>query len=197
MAVDFEQIKQLVPERRVKELQRLIEKLKKDIEDKQDYIKESERLLALADEEARILEQMQIPETKPAPKKTAKIEERITELTELTEEKEEKRITREEQIELEKLLATAPPRSPEVLKEVARIPVEELYGELHRIYNRQKETGVETREDRELVYAIRKGFEIKREEGYKPAEKKKHMMTAAEQMAQDMYESTSTTYKNT
>lgn len=193
MAVDFDQIKQLVPERRVKELQRLIEKLNKEIEEKQDEVKEAERLLALADEEARILEQMQIPETKPAPKKTAKIEERITELT---EEKQEKGITREEQVELEKLLATAPPRSPELLQQVAKRPVEELYGELHRIYDRQKETGVETREDREMVYAIRKGFEIKREEGYRPAGKKKHMMTAAEQMAQDMYESTSETYKN-
>ncbi|GEM_PF-2303566 len=193
MAVDFDQIKQLVPERRVKELQALIERLKKEVEEKQDEMKESERLLALADEEARILEQMQIPETKPAPKKAAKIEERITELT---EEKEEKRITKEEQLELEKLLATAPPRSPEVLKEVAMRPVEELYGELHRIYDRQKETGIETKEDRELVYAIRKGFEIKREEGYQPAGKKKHMMTAAEQMAQDMYNTTSNTYKN-
>jgi len=196
MGTDFSQFKDLTPERRIRELQKLIDNLKKEIEDKQKEIGEAEKLLALADEQARLLEQVEIPETKPIPRrkaagKTETIEEK-------TEEKPQRRITREEQIELEKLLATAPPRSEELFHEFAHRRVEELYGELRRIYDREKTTGIETEKDREMIYAIRKGIEIKKEEGYKPANKRsEHLMTAAEQMAENMYQGGAGTYKRT
>ena len=188
MAVDFENFKDLPPERRMQELQKLIDSLKKEIDQRQKDIQEAEQLLSLADEEARLLEQVEIPQARPVPKRRAEgIEEKA-------EEKPE-RLAREERLELEKLLATAPPRSEELLHRVAHRPVQELYGELRKIYDRQKETGVETQQDREMVYAIRKGFEIKKEEGYAPAKKDKNLMTAAEQMAESMYQSTSGTYR--
>jgi len=190
MGTDFSPFKDMTPQRRLKELQKLLDTLKKEIEDRQDDIKAAAQMLSLADEEARLLEQIEVPETREMPRKAKEIEERV-------EVKEEKkgRVTREEQLELEKLLATAPPRSPQVLHEFAHREVRELYGETKRIYERQKETGIETQQDREMIYAIRKGLEIKKEEGYKPAGTARHLMTAAEQMAESMYQTGAGTYK--
>ncbi|VVB80817.1 Uncharacterised protein [uncultured archaeon] len=183
MAVNFEAFSQFTPERRIDELQNLIEKLKKEIEERREEIKEAEHLLVLADEEARMLEQVEIPESKQI---KGKIEEKL----------EEKEVKRLKDLELEELLATAP--KEQAFHEVAHRPVEDLADELRKIYDRQKETGIEKREDREMLYAIRKGFEIKREEGYAPATAKdKHLMTEAEQWAEDLYKGGAGTYKRT
>jgi hypothetical protein len=49
-----------------------------------------------------------------------------------------------------------------------------------------------------MLYAIRKGLELKREEGYAPATAKdKHLMTEAEQWAEEMYKGGAGTYKRT
>ena len=187
MAVDFDELKKLVPQRRIKELQRLITKLKEEIKERESDISEADSLLESAEQESRILEQMEVPEVKPV--KKPKIEEVI-----------EGKIERKKlgQLELEELLETAPARSPEIVQEVSRRPVSELYGELKKIYDRQKETGLETTEDREMLYAIRKGFEIKKEEGYTPATKAdKHLMTTAQEWAEEMYKGGAGTYKRT
>ncbi len=188
MPTDFEQFKELTSERRVKELQKLIDKLKSDIKEKEEDIKQAEHLLAIADEEARLLEQVEVPETKPAPrKKPVKVEA----LEERAEEKEEKRLTREEQFALERLLATAPPRSDELFHRVAHLPSDVLYSTAKEIYNRQRATGIETAQDREAIYAIRKGLEIKKEDAeegqYRPSAKAKHLLSAAENMTESMY----------
>jgi len=189
MAVDFTPFKDIAPERRVLELQKLIAMLKKEIEVRQEDIRRAEHLQALADEEARVLEQVEVPETKMPRKTQGTIEEKT----------ETKRTAREEQLELEELLATAPERSPEVIHQVAHRPVSEIYTELRRIYERQQETGVETTRDREMIYAIRRGLEVKKEEieegQYRADQTAKHLMTAAEQMAENMYKSTTGTYK--
>jgi hypothetical protein len=193
MGIDFSDFKDMTPQKRLQELQKLIDNLKKEIDDRQKDIKNAEQLLAIADEEARVLEQIEVPEIRaPTRGRTMEIEERV-------ETKEEKKAGRRaEQLELEKLLATAPPRSENVLHQVAHRPVQELYGELRKIYERQKDTGIETAQDREMLYAIRKGMEIKKEEGYAPAtQRAKHLMTAAEQMAESMYQGGAGTYKRT
>ncbi len=199
MGTDFGMFKDLAPERRAQELQKLINNLKKEIEERQDDIRQAEHFLALADEEARVLEQVAVPEVKTAPKRKP---EKIEALEEKTEAKpEQKRLTRTEQQELEKLLATAPPRSDELFHRIAHRPVQELYGELRNIYDRERSTGVETARDREMVYAIRKGLEEKKkdmQEGeYKPARQAKHLLTAAEQMAENMYQGGAGGYKRT
>lgn len=182
MAVDFESFKKFTPERRITELQNIIDRLKKQIEEKEEEIKEAEHLLVMADEEARMLEQVEIPEQKIK----GRIEEKL----------EEKEVKRLKDLELEELLATAP--KEQAFHEVAHRPIEDLADELKKIYNRQKETGIEKQEDREMLYAIRKGFEIKREEGYAPATAKdKHLMTEAEQWAEEMYKGGAGTYKRT
>ncbi|MEM3154850.1 MAG: hypothetical protein QW165_04790 [Candidatus Woesearchaeota archaeon] len=189
MGTDFSGFKNFTPQRRIAELRKLISMLKKEIESRQEDIKTAEQLLEFAEEETRVLEQVEVPETPPL-RKTQEIEERIEEKT------ERGRMTRDERTELEQLLATAPPRSPELLHRVAHIPVAQLYNEEKRIYERQKKTGIETQQDREIIYAIRKGLEIKKEEGYKPPTmRERHLMTAAEQMAESMYQTAGRTYK--
>lgn len=179
MHVDFSEFTKLTPERRVKELQELIEDLKKQITQSQEDIKTAEELLLRADEEARVLENITIPERD---KKAKTVEELTT--------PETLKPTRE----LEDLLATAP-RKEETIHQLAHTPVSELYAEIKNIYQRERETGLETQQDRDKIYAIRKGLEIKKEEGYKPSTKDQHLMTAAEQMADAMYQKADNMYK--
>ena len=182
MAIDFGPFKKLTPERRIGELQKLIDTLKKEIEQKSKEIREAEHLLAVSDKEARVIEQVQIPVAKPR----EKLEEKATEPEKLAGERRE----------LEQMLATAPPRSDEIFHKMAHQPVQELYSELRTIYDRQQQTGTESPRDREMLYAISRGLEEKRKEGYKaPDEKARHLQTAAEQMAEGMYQSGAGTYK--
>jgi len=193
MGVDFEAFKGLTPERRIQELQKLIDKLKKDIKTQQEEIQQAERLISVADEEARALEQVEIPKpVSVAKKKKAKRIEEITAEPEI----EEAGISREEEIELEKLLATAPPRSDELFHKVAHRPVAEIYTELRSLYERERETGIETHEDRERLYALRRGLEKKKEEGYvPPTAQAKHLLTAAEEIAEGLYKGGAGSYK--
>jgi len=196
---DFQAFKNLTPERRITELQKLVSNLKKEIENNQEDIRQAEHMLALADQESRQLEQVKIPKA-PARKKEKKAVS-IEELTTTPEEVEEKGISTEEQEELEKLLATSPPRSDELFHKVAHRPVEELYGHLRNIYDREKTTGIETQQDRDTVYAIRRGLEEKKKdmEGgqYKAGKKAQHLLTTTEQMANTMYHgSAQQTYKS-
>ncbi len=188
MGTDFSTFKNMTPQRRLQELQKLIDSLKREIEDRQNEIRTAEQMLSLADEEARLLEQVEVPEAKliPARGRAREIEERV-------EEKPERgRLTREERTELEKLLATAPPRSAELLHRAAHLSAAELYKEGKGIYERQKETGIETQQDREKIYAIRKAIEIKKEEGYN---QNQNVMTAAQQIAETVYKGGAGTYK--
>jgi len=198
MSTDLGIFKDLPPERRARELQKLIDNLKKDIGERQDDIRKAEHFLALADEEARLLEQVEIPEAKTARKKPEKIDA----LEEKTEEQPGgRKLTREEKLELEGLLATAPQRSEELFHKIAHRPVQELYSELRNIYDRERSTGIETENDRLRIYSIRRGLEEKKkdmEEGqYRPARQAKHLLTAAEQMAENMYQGGAGTYKRT
>lgn len=192
MGIDFSDFKDMTPQKRLQELQKLIDNLKKEIDDRQKDIKNAEQLLSIADEEARVLEQIEVPEIRaPTRGRTMEIEERV-------ETKEEKKAGRRaEQLELEKLLATAPPRSQELIHQIAHRSLAEIYDVEKIIYARQKDTGVETAQDREAIYAIRRGLEEKKKEGYKPAARDKHLMTAAEQMAENMYQGGAGTYKRT
>ena len=190
MATDFEPFRKLAPERRMRELQNLIEELRKEIDERQNDIREAEHLLTLADSEARVLEQIEVPATKPLRVRREGIEEKA-------EEKPE-RLTREERLELEQLLSTAP-RSEQLIHNIAHRPVSELYSELHKIYSRQQQTGLESQRDRDAIYAIRKGLEVKgedmREGEYSADKQAKHLLTAAQQMAEGMYQSGAGTYK--
>jgi len=186
MGVDFNSFKNLSSQRRVEELRKLVDQLRQEIGDREKDIQTAEHLLALSQDEVRKMEQVAVPEVTPPKKKTPHIEE-------ITEE----RLLPEEATELEKMLATAPKRE-ELFHEMAHRPAVELYSELHRVYDRGKQTGVETQLDRDMVYAIRRGLEEKKKdmEGgqYSPESQAKHLLTAAEQMADGMYHSGAGSY---
>lgn len=179
MGIDFGQFKDLTPERRARELQKLVDSLREQIKEREEDIKRAEHFLVLADEEARLLEQIAVPEAKPVRKKEV-----------LEEKAEEKPGRLEEKLELEQLLATAPKRE-ELIHRVAHLPADVLYSTAQKIYARQHQTGVETQKDREMIYAIRRGLDAKKEdmeEGqYKPDRRSKHLLTATEQMTESMY----------
>jgi len=182
MAVDFEEFKKLVPQDRVRELQKLLDQLVADIKDKEGEIREAQHLLSLAKDESAVLEQVSVPEATKGP-----------ELEEITKEKEEERTP------LEDILVKAAPK--EAAHEVAHRPIQELYSELRSIYDRQSQTGIETAADRNVIYAIGRGLEEKKRDieagQYRPAEKAAHLMTAAEEMAENMYKGTTKSmYKN-
>ncbi len=88
MGIDFSGFKDMTPQKRLQELQKLIDNLKKEIDDRQKDIKNAEQLLAIADEEARVLEQIEVPEIR------AQTRSRITEIEERVETKEEKKAGR-------------------------------------------------------------------------------------------------------
>ncbi len=174
MAIDFDDIKRLAPEKRVKALKQVIEELQKEITERQKDIEQAEQILELSEEEERVLEEIEIP--KEEKKLTAKIKEEKPKL--------------EPANRLEEILETAP--KTEAVHKVAHIPVNELYQELKNIYQREKETGIETREDREKLYLIMQGLKVKKEEGYVP--KESHLMSRAEQIAESMYKSGAGSY---
>lgn len=189
MAIDFNEIKQQVPEERLKVLEQVIEDLKKTIATKQKEIQQAEQdiktaqeLLIKADQEQRILEQVRTPETKK--------QETIEEKTQTAPPKQEQK--------LENILSN-PVTKPEQLQQIAQRPIAELYSELNRINEKERQTGIETQQDREAIYAIRRGIYEKKKDvqegSYKPTEKAMHLLSAAEQRADSMYNNASSSYK--
>lgn len=123
----LEDIKKLPPEQQVKELQKFIENTRKEIEQKNAEIKQAEQILSEATQETEVLERKQ----------------RDTLETSVTKE------TRKEGPALEKIVNEKKP-------DLAKATLRELDRRLDEIYQRQRETGIETPRDREDIYAIRK-----------------------------------------
>lgn len=194
MGIDFEGITKLPPEKRVEALKQVLDKLNEEIQERQEEIKQAEQMLTTAEDEQRVLEEVEVPkQTKAAATRARPAREEAKTVEELTE-REEVRQPLEKLHELEKMLATAPPRSEELFHKIAHMRSEDLYAATKSIYETQRQTGVETEKQREMIYAVRKGWEVKREEGY--VAKAKHLQTAGEEMAEKMYKSASTMYKN-
>lgn len=179
MKINFDEIRKLVPEERVKTLRELINKLRDEVKKQEQNIQQAEQLLQLAQEEqdARAI---------------VRDETSIDTATE----------SEEEPVTLEQHAAQAPRQELERVvrgnqpsyHQIAERPVHELYQELRSIYDREAATGVETDQDRERIYQLQRGLAEKRkdiEQGtYKPGDKAEHLMSAAEQMVKKMYHGT-------
>lgn len=190
--IDFRQIKKLPPEEKIKVLKRIEDELKKLIATRRKEtaannkeIAEAEELLAEAQNEFRVLEEIQTPELK-------KVE--IEKLFRPKEEKEGKtgRETGEDE-GLEGIAATAPiaeiAERQARIDELSRKPMEELYNAVIGMRKEIEKTGVETlyhqektEEISEALYEKRKAIENKE---YNPSAKARHMMTAAEEMMEN------------
>ncbi len=206
--IDFRQIKKLPPEEKIKVLRQIedvlkkliterkkeIEAKKKEIEesneeigDKDTEIKEAEEMLAEAQNEFRVLEEIQTPELK-------KVE--IEKLFRPKEEKEGRGTAGKEAEEdegLEGIAAKAPvaeiAERQARIDELSRKPMEELYNSVIGLRKEIEKTGVETlyhqektEEISEALYEKRKAIENKE---YNPTARARHMMTAAEEMMEN------------
>jgi len=197
MGIDFGSVKKLPPEKRVEALKQVLDKLNEEIEERQEDVKTAQHMLTLAEDERRVLEEVEVPKARTAPAIRARPVREEAKTVEELAEKEELRQPLEKIQELEKLLATAPPRSDELIHRIAHMRSEDLYAMTKSIYERQQSTGIETEREREMIYAVKRGFEVKREEGYKaPDAKAEHLQTEGEKWAEKLYKSAATMYKN-
>lgn len=175
MGVKWEDIDRLAPEEQIKALQGLIENLDKEIEAKQKDKDTAEAMLTRAQELAFEFEEQQVKEET--------IEEAAQEQKEEAEE------------DLEQKLRGA----PQIKTEEQPQTIEQVYNTLSTIYQREKQTGIETPQDRTKVYNLQKKLEEKRREikegTYMADREKLRMLENAEKMADTMYKSTQETYQ--
>ncbi|MBN1644781.1 hypothetical protein JW851_01910 [Candidatus Woesearchaeota archaeon] len=177
--IDFDKIRQLPPEEKIKVLQRienelkeLINQRKKEIEKRNTEIEQAESLLQEAEKESRILEEIKTPEIKTI---------------------DVSQLFRPEEKGLEGIAATLPSEAEKAsqIEELSRKPMQELYNTVVGIKTEVEKTGIETlyqqqqiEQINEAMYEKRKAMESRQ---YNPTQKARHLMTAAEQMIQSYF----------
>ena len=180
MPTDFEPTKKLPPETRVGELQRLIVNLKKHIEEHTKDIRTAELLLSQAIDEERVLEQEISKVAETQTKYKTSTQKDVQEPTKILPAKLPAQ-------PLEGIVSAEPSRE----QRPAERPLSEFYQSVRTIYEAQRQTGIETYEQRQQIYEIHKGLEEKRrdiEQGkYRPGERQKHLLTTTEQLLGNIY----------
>lgn len=192
MAVNFSDFEKMPVEKRVKELNTLIETLKKEIDNakkdlaqKEKELIDAQEFLAKSEKEARVLENVR---TQGLEKKTA-------------EEKQETSATPKKQARtLEEELEGAPRmKAPDGQSYFANKTLADIDKITTSIYQRQKQTGIETENDRRVFYEASKELEDRRkklEEGSYVADRdaRKHLEHAEDLVKKD-YEKHKEQYK--
>ncbi|MBD3362019.1 hypothetical protein GF358_04490 [Candidatus Woesearchaeota archaeon] len=175
--IDFTQIKKLPPEEKIKVLERvegelktLIEKRKKEIEEKNLEIENAEELLQEAQNEAKVLEEIKTPEIKKV---------------------DIGKLFHPEEKDLEGIAATAPSEAEKKaqIEELSKQPVQELYNTVVGIKSEIDKTGIETLYQQEKIEQINEALYEKKKavenKQYNPTKKARHLLTAAEQMMEN------------
>jgi len=178
--IDFDKLRKMPPERRVKALRELQEKLNelikersKEIQESEQEIKDAQDFLRDAEEELRVLEEMEAT----APRVKAVDVEKLFEREEKPTEP-----SRPRGRELESIAAEAP-RAPSAEDQrayvgfLARQPVTNIYERINRIREDIKTTGVISTYQQEKLDQFRDALHEKEESGYR---KNEALMTAAE-----------------
>jgi len=167
--IDFEQIKKLPPDKRVKVLQELENQIQKLILDRKREIDEAQKLLETAKEELRVIEEVETPQIKKI-----SVEEMFK------EEKSDK------QAGLENIARTEIP-NPELIKEnLNQRPIVEIYKRVNDVTKDIRETGVITQYQENFLRAA--NYEMQDREKaienhqYRASEKAEHMLSAAEKI---------------
>lgn len=172
--IDFEQIKKLPPDQRVKVLQELQGQIEKLINDRKREIQQAQDLLARAKEELSILEHIETPK-----QKQVSVEELFE--TNSKEKRDEKKgglegIARKEIIP-----------APNVLREqFEQRPIADIYQRMNEITADIRNTGVVTQYQENWLRAAK--YEVQyREQSieknqYHPNEKSQHLLSAAEKI---------------
>ncbi len=167
--IDFEQIKKLPPDQRVKVLQELENQIQKLISDRKKEIEEAQSLLSRAKDELRVIEEIQTPT-----QKNISVEEMF---------KENKNDKKEG---LENITSSAIP-DPQVIREnFAQRPIADIYKRVNDITKDIRESGVITQYQENFLRAA--NYEVQDREKaienhqYRASEKAEHMLSAAERI---------------
>jgi hypothetical protein len=183
--IDFGAIKKMPPERRVKALEELQEKLNelisertKEISDSQEEIKEAQEFLKEAEEELAVLEEME----EQAPKMRKVDVQKLFGREETPQELPGQR--------LEAIASNAPrqfteQQREEYVRQGARMPAGQIRERVYEIMDNVRQTGIITPYQQERLEQFREMLTEKRdamEEGaYRPDKKSQLELTAAEQ----------------
>ncbi len=180
--IDFDKLRKLPPDRKIKALREIQEELtkviterNKEIEESQQEIKDAQDFLNEAEEELRVLEEME--ETAPKIKKVD---------VEKLFGREEKKLGKER--ELEDIADEAPRVAPQeeraYVNFLAQQPVSNIYERVNRIREEIKTTGVMSAYQQEKLDQFREALHEKedaiREGEYSPGHKAESLLTAAE-----------------
>ncbi len=190
MAVNFGDFEKMPAEKRAKELNALIETLKKEIENAKKELSQKEKdlldaqeFLAKSEKEARMLEDV-----------------RTQGLEKKAEEKQETNTAKKQTKSLEEELEGAPRmKTPEGQSYFANKTLADIDKITTSIYQRQKQTGIETENDRRVFYEASKELEDRRrklEDGSYVADRdaRKHLEHAEDLVKKD-YEKHKEQYK--
>ncbi len=164
----LDDIKKLPPEQQAKELQKFIENTRKELAQKSAEIAMAEQFLSEATRETEVLERKQRDTLETAVFK-------------------ENKTARKEEPALEKLVEEKP--------NLARATLRELDRRLDELYQRQRDTGIETPKDREDIYAIRKTVyekEVAIQRGtYQPRPEDRELFGEVKEHANTLYKQSS------
>lgn len=168
--INFEQIKKLPPDQRVKVLQELQDQIEKLIKDRKKEIEEAHELLSRAKEELRVLEEVQTPKVKQI-----SVEELFK-----NEEKDE-----QNKEGLENIARRIP--SPELIRQnFEQKPIAEIYKRINDVTGDIRESGIITQYQENFLRAA--NYEMQDREKaienrqYRPTEKAQHLLSTAEKL---------------
>lgn len=171
--LDFEQIKKLPPDKRVKVLQELQVQIEKMVAERKKEIEQAQELLKRAQEELQLLEEVETPQLKKIT-----VEELFGK-----EEKQKK----DEGLES---IARKEIPDPRIIKEqFEQKPIAEIYQRMNQITGEIRETGVITQYQENWLRAA--NYEMQDREKaienrqYKPTEKAQHMLSTAEKVIEN------------
>lgn len=169
--IDFAQIKKLPPDQRIKVLNQLQEQVQKLIKERQQEIDDAQALLKRAEDELRVIQQIETPQPKQI---------RVEELFEKEELEEEKT--------LEKIARRDIPNPEQLRERLEQKPINEIYNRLNEITGEIRETGVITQYQenwmRAANYITHEREQAIKEHQYNATDKAEHQLSAAERIIQ-------------
>jgi len=180
--VDFDKIRKIPPDRRIRVLRELQEKLdefikekSKEIEKSRQEIQDAQDFLKEAEEELHVLEEMQAE----APGLRKINIEKLFESSK-KEEKELERIAEEEAPRTQ----PAPEEREQYISRLAQQPVADIYERINQIRQQVRTTGLMSEYQQEVLEQFRDALREKkaaiRAGEYTPGKKAEHLMSAAE-----------------
>ena len=202
--IDFDKLRKMPPERKIKALRELQEKLNelikernKEIEQSQQEIKDAQDFLKEAEDELSILEEMQSQAPGIKQVDVDKLLRRKTERTEPTRPRER---------ELESIAEEAPRQTPSAedqrayINTLSRQPVTSIYDRVNEIRDQIRNTGVITTYQQERLNVFDEALHAKEEAitagQYEPSKRAEHLLSAAEKAIQYTSGSKNQFYRN-